>query len=115
MLHALLNVHIHTPFARRSFTYSPQESTSVSFHGTYAPFVFILLRTLLHRRTCQPFSFHILPRSLRKTPGVGHPLLPCDLRALRPPRSDRGAKTHPRLRPTCPRSPSIVYRAAKGP
>jgi hypothetical protein len=31
---------------------SLQESVSISFHATYAPFVFILLRTLLHSKKC---------------------------------------------------------------
>jgi hypothetical protein len=48
-----------------------EESTSISFHGTYAPFVFILLRTLLHGPIRYLQSFHHLPHSLPKTPGVG--------------------------------------------
>ncbi len=38
------------------------------------PFLFILLRTLLHSRKCQLFSFQAIPHSLPKTPGVGVPL-----------------------------------------
>jgi hypothetical protein len=34
-------------------------------------FIFIFFRTLLHSCKDQFFSFHALPHSLRKTPGVG--------------------------------------------
>src|SRR3989442_15902502 len=34
-------------------------------------FIFIFFRTLLHSRKDQLFSFHTLPDSLHKTPGVG--------------------------------------------
>ena len=51
---------------------SPQESASISFPDTYASFVFILLRTLLHCRFLYPHSFQAIPHSLQKTPrGVG--------------------------------------------
>jgi hypothetical protein len=50
------------------------ESASVSFHGTYASFVFILLRTLLHRTKRYLQSFQALPHSLDKTPGWRYPL-----------------------------------------
>ena len=53
-----------------------QESTSISFQGTYDPFVFILLRTLLHCRKSYLQSFHHLPHSFRETPGRGVPLQP---------------------------------------
>jgi hypothetical protein len=49
----------------------PRESASISFHGTYASFVFILLRTLLHRAILQPLSDQWVPHSLSKTPGGG--------------------------------------------
>ena len=49
-----------------------QEFTSISFHGTYASFVFILLRTLLHRQKPYLQSFHHLPHSSTKTPGWGY-------------------------------------------
>ena len=50
-----------------------EERASISFHETYASFVVILLRTLLHSTKPQLFSFHMLPHSLRKTPGWGIP------------------------------------------
>jgi hypothetical protein len=46
-------------------------SVSISLHGIYTPFVFILLRTLLHCQERYLQSFHIFPHSLHKTPGVG--------------------------------------------
>jgi len=50
--------------------HSLQQFVSVSIHRSYAFFVFILLRTLLHRQKCYLQSFHALPHSLHKTPGV---------------------------------------------
>jgi hypothetical protein len=49
-----------------------QEFTSISFHGTYASSVFILLRTLLHRQKRYLQSFHHLPHSSPETPGRGY-------------------------------------------
>src|SRR5580658_2554728 len=43
----------------------------MSIHGIYTPFVFTLLRTLLHRQKRYLQSFHTFPHSFRKTPGVG--------------------------------------------
>jgi hypothetical protein len=48
-----------------------KESASISFHGLYTSFVFILLRTLLHCEKRYPHSFQYLPHSLAKTPGWG--------------------------------------------
>jgi hypothetical protein len=50
---------------------SLQECTSISFHGAYASFVFILLRALLHSAIRQLFSPQSLSHSFHKTPGVG--------------------------------------------
>jgi hypothetical protein len=54
-------------------TVFPRESISISIHGIYTPFVFMLLRTLLHRQNCYLQPFHAFPHSFRKTPGVGYP------------------------------------------
>jgi len=48
-----------------------KESASISFHGLYTSFVFILLRTLLHCEKRYRHSFQYLPHSLAKTPGWG--------------------------------------------
>jgi hypothetical protein len=58
-----------------SFPCLPEESASISFHCTYAPFVFIFLRTLLHRSKSYLSWFQALPHSLNKTPRGGVPLL----------------------------------------
>jgi len=60
------------PLAIRRCSY--EESASISFHGAYGSFVFILLRTLLHRAERYLLSFLWFPHSLRKTPGVAYPL-----------------------------------------
>ena len=75
-LPSFFNVKLSTasPERRRADFLVPQESTSVSFHGTYVPFVFILLRTLLHCKKSQLLSFHNFPNSLSKTPGWGIPI-----------------------------------------
>lgn len=57
------------------------ESVSISIHGTYASFVFILLRTLLHCQKRYLQSFHGFPHSLHETPGVGTPRLLTDPRS----------------------------------
>ncbi len=54
---------------------SLRESRSISFHGTYTSFVFILLRTLWRRAKRYPQSLLCLPHSLCKTPGWGTPAL----------------------------------------
>src|SRR5271168_1906544 len=48
---------------------SRKESASISFHGLYTSFVFILLRTLWHSEKRYPHSFQYLTHSLAKTPG----------------------------------------------
>src|SRR5579863_323482 len=62
-------------FRRTVAPYFSKESASISFHETYASFVFILLHTLLHGPIRYFQSFHHLPHSLPKTPGCvpGHP------------------------------------------
>src|SRR6266566_2830637 len=37
-------------------------------------FIFTPFQTLLHSSKTQPFCFHAIPNSLRKTPGGGYPL-----------------------------------------
>src|SRR5580704_8703833 len=58
-------------------------------------FLFILLQTLLRCAKSQLLSFHILPNSFHKTPGVAYPHPLCALRARRLPRPDRGVKIRP--------------------
>ena len=56
------------------FLYLSKEFVSVSFHCTYASFVFILLRTLLRPSESYLSCFQTLPHSFNKTPGGGIPL-----------------------------------------
>ena len=59
-----------------SFFSLSTESATISFHSTYASFVFMLLRTLLHDRNTYPSCFQTLPHSFDKTPGGGVPQPP---------------------------------------
>jgi hypothetical protein len=77
-------------------------------------FLFTLLRTLLHCTKSQLVSFHILPHSLRKTPGVGvtsfmpraYPVLPWPSSlATRLPRPSRGHMPIPPLGATLTKKP----------
>jgi hypothetical protein len=49
-------------------------STPMSYSLSPIPFLFILLRTLLHSSKTQLVCFQAIPNSLRKTPGWGYPL-----------------------------------------
>ena len=70
---AVFQLPLHSCHGRlHPSTWLLQESTSVSFHGTYDPFVFILLRTFLPYPNRYPQSFQRFPHSCRKTPGVGY-------------------------------------------
>jgi hypothetical protein len=50
----------------------PHQYHSIAFTSS---FVFMLLRTLVHHPKSQLFCFHTNTHSLRKTPGVGYPLI----------------------------------------
>jgi hypothetical protein len=99
-----LSFDIHANWWGGVYPPSTKSRLPISYSLSPIPFIFILLRTLLHREKSYPHSYQELPHSLRKTPGGWR----CFYRALRASRRGGGLMltSHSPFQHTLPRGQS---------